>query len=44
MIVKSVFTVQRVVEASTASSWAVMIADALPLPVASRPSPYNTAR
>ena len=44
VIVRSVFTVQRVVLVSTTSNCAVIIADALPLPVESRPSPFKTAR
>ena len=44
VIVRSVFTVQRVVLASTTSNCAVIIADAFPLPVESRPSPFKTAR
>lgn len=42
-IVRSVCTLQRVDVADSADSDAVMIAEALPLPPVSRPSPFNAA-
>ena len=44
VMVRSVVTVTFVVSASTGSSWAVISADALPLPPVSRPSALSTAR